>query len=212
MYAEYRIVKSFILKFSAQSLVLEVTLPSHEHKRSCIYLYVRGISILLLFLSFFSPYFVFLLNFRNVPTVQYLFIFSLLCERSPKEDICFTLHVIITLSIIVFVVLCNKIMYIYNGFVLLGEVWVIKLPQPRHFLWKCLHQARKVRRHVFVLKVSIVLLLPQFFYYILELFRKCRILFYFISCFIVIKSNTSQKQFEDTKGVTRRRTDNTMGK
>ena len=162
MYAEYRIVKSFIHKFSAQSLVLEVTLPSHEHKRSCIYLYVRGISILLLFLSFFfSPYFDFLLNFRNVPTVQYLFIFSLLCERSPKEDICFTLHVIITLSIIVFVVLCNKIMYIYNGFVLLGEVWVIKLPQPRHFLWKCLYQARKVRRHVFVLKVSIVLLLPQ---------------------------------------------------
>ena len=61
----------------------------------------------------------------------------------------------------------------WHNFTKRGYFGYIKLVLPRHFLLKCLHQARKVRGHVFVLGVSILHLSTILIFDLILLFLEC---------------------------------------
>ena len=83
--------------------------------------------------------------------------------------------------------------YITASFQYKGKFEPIKLVYPCHYLLKCLYQTRKVSGHVYVLGISILFLFLRFFDLILELFRLCGILCFFILLNIFLEYHTKKQ-------------------
>ena len=107
-----------------------------------------------------------------------LYIWQLLCHKdyiyymyNVQDYYIITLFARLYASVVILLTCWN---HLHDSFILQrGKVWTHITSLARHFLLRCLYNARKVSRHVFMSKGYRFYPLLHFFYWILEMYWQC---------------------------------------